>query len=309
MPQHDLERLRAIAAHQAGVVSRRQAHGVGSSDHAIRSRVASGAWGRAGRAVVLHDLTLNGDLKQAWTLMFNIADSAVISGPLAARLSGWPMQGSRLIVADAGHHRVGLPGVSVLRRSEPAQIPMTDGLRLAPRHDALVDTLILSPLREAESLIDHALQHRWLDAHTFAHWVEQRSGQGRKGTSRLRHIDRRISSGSRSEAEQLMGKLLRRDRGNWIANYAVLDQQGRTLAEIDFADPVLKIAIEVDGRAFHSDRQSFERDRERQNMLVLRGWVVLRFTWERLVHDPDGVIAEVRAAVMARKVHYGDREA
>jgi very-short-patch-repair endonuclease len=97
-----------------------------------------------------------------------------------------------------------------------------------------------------------------------------------------------------------MGALLRRTRGNWIANYAVRDEHGRVLAEIDFADPHLMIAVEVDGRAFHSDRRSFERDRKRQNMLTLRGWTVLRFTWERIVSDPAAVMAEVIAATSAR---------
>jgi very-short-patch-repair endonuclease len=301
MPHQDLERLRMLAEDQAGVVSRSQAHDAGFSDHAIRTRIASGVWGRAGRALLIHQLAIGGDPRQAWTLMFNIAESAVISGPLAARLGEWPLPGTRLIVADAGHHRVGLPGVTVVRRSTLSQVRAMNGLRLAPRRDALLDTLTVCPLREAEELIDRALQCRWLDAPTFARWVEQRSGHGKKGAARLRHIDSRVSSGSRSEAEQRMAALLKRTGGTWIANYAVRDEQGRTLAEIDFADPVLKIAIEVDGRAFHSDRRSFERDRERQNMLVLRGWVILRFTWERLINDPEGVIAEVVTAVITQR--------
>ena len=177
-----------------------------------------------------------------------------------------------------------------------------NGLRLAPRRDALLDTLTVCPLREAEELIDRALQLHWLDAPTFTRWVEQRSGHGKKGASRLRHIESRVSSGSRSEAEQRMASLLRRAGGHWVANYAVRDDTGRILAEIDFADPHLKIAIEVDGRAFHSDGRSFERDRQRQNMISLKGWLILRFTWERLVNDPEGVIAEVAAAVMARRM-------
>ena len=98
-----------------------------------------------------------------------------------------------------------------------------------------------------------------------------------------------------------MGRLLARTAGNWICNYPVLGERGQVVAEIDFADPELKIAIEVDGRAFHSDRRSFERDRERQNMLVIRGWIVLRFTWERLLNDPEGVVAEINAAIDSRK--------
>ena len=97
-----------------------------------------------------------------------------------------------------------------------------------------------------------------------------------------------------------MGHLLARTSGNWVPNYAVRDERGQIVAEIDFADPELKIAIEVDGRAFHSDRRSFERDRKRQNMLVTRGWIVLRFTWERLVNDPEGVLAEVAAVLASR---------
>jgi hypothetical protein len=177
-----------------------------------------------------------------------------------------------------------------------------NGLRLVPKRDALLDTLITCPLREAEDLIDHALQRRLLDAPTFARWVEQRLSQGRKGASRLRHIASRVSSGSRSQAEQRMGSLLSRTGGRWIANYALRDDSGRILAEIDFADPLLKIAIEVDGRAFHSDGRSFERDRERQNVISLKGWLILRFTWERLVNDAEAVIAEVASAVMARRM-------
>jgi very-short-patch-repair endonuclease len=177
-----------------------------------------------------------------------------------------------------------------------------NGLRLAPRRDALLDTLTICPLREAEELIDRALQLRWLDAPTFARWVKQRLGHGKKGASRLKHIVSRVSSGSRSEAEHRMAALLKRVGGNWIANYAVRDDNGRIQAEIDFAHLELKIAIEVDGRAFHSDGRAFERDRERQNMISLKGWLILRFTWERLVHDPEGVIAEVAAAVMAQRM-------
>ncbi|MFM1965234.1 MAG: hypothetical protein RL134_959 [Actinomycetota bacterium] len=167
---------------------------------------------------------------------------------------------------------------------------------LAPLIDALADTLTRRSEREARDLTDQALQRRWIDAKVMEETVNSRSGRGRKGSTRLRALLDRASTGSRSEAEQRMGALLSRTSGNWIANYAVRDEQGRVLAEIDFADPDLMIAIEVDGRAFHSDRRSFERDRERQNMLTLRGWVVLRFTWERIVRDPHGVIAEIRAA-------------
>ena len=53
---------------------------------------------------------------------------------------------------------------------------------------------------------------------------------------------------------------------------------GRWLARVDLAFPELKIAIEYDGREFHTKENAFVRDRQRQNDLVSAGWIVLRFT-------------------------------
>jgi len=45
---------------------------------------------------------------------------------------------------------------------------------------------------------------------------------------------------------------------------------------------------------------AFERDRERQNVLTLQGWLVLRFTWEQITQRPGEVLAAVLAAVAQR---------
>ena len=98
-----------------------------------------------------------------------------------------------------------------------------------------------------------------------------------------------------------MSLLLRRSGvGPWVPNFPLRDADGRVLAEIDFAHVGLRIAIEVDGRAFHSDRTSFERDRWRQNVLTVGGWLVLRFTWEQITQRPHEVIAIIQAAIAQR---------
>lgn len=65
---------------------------------------------------------------------------------------------------------------------------------------------------------------------------------------------------------------------------------------IDVAFLTRRLAIEVDGWAWHSDVDRFAHDR-RQNALVLTGWTVLRFTWHDLTSRPQTVIAQIRAAV------------
>ncbi|NED67277.1 DUF559 domain-containing protein, partial [Streptomyces sp. SID10244] len=66
---------------------------------------------------------------------------------------------------------------------------------------------------------------------------------------------------------------------------------------LDLAIPEHKIAIEIDGFAYHSDAEAFQHDRERQNDLIANGWTVLRFTWHDLTTRPQWVLAQIRAAI------------
>jgi very-short-patch-repair endonuclease len=63
-------------------------------------------------------------------------------------------------------------------------------------------------------------------------------------------------------------------------------------------DQGARIAIEIDGWAWHTDVQRFRTDRRKGNALVRAGWTVLRFTWHDLTNRPDYVISEIRAALL-----------
>ena len=75
---------------------------------------------------------------------------------------------------------------------------------------------------------------------------------------------------------------------------------GRFIAEVDLAYPGLRVAIELDGMV-HLQSDVRERDLTKQNDLVLAGWVVLRFTYERYRRRPEQVVAEIRAAIAAAR--------
>jgi len=48
---------------------------------------------------------------------------------------------------------------------------------------------------------------------------------------------------------------------------------------LDIAIPAARLAIEVDGWQWHGKhKRDFARDRERQNLLTLHGWRILRFS-------------------------------
>lgn len=67
---------------------------------------------------------------------------------------------------------------------------------------------------------------------------------------------------------------------------------------IDIAFVERKIAVEVDGWAFHGKhRSAHAKDRERQNLLVLEGWRVLRFTAGQIYGDLPSVLAMIQGVL------------
>jgi very-short-patch-repair endonuclease len=68
---------------------------------------------------------------------------------------------------------------------------------------------------------------------------------------------------------------------------------------VDLAFPERKVAVEVDGWAWHVDPERFRTDRRKQNALVGEGWNPLRFTWHDLVGQPARVVAEIAGTLAA----------
>jgi hypothetical protein len=301
----DLARLQEIAATRGGVVSMADLNACSISAKAVRHRINEGSWHRVGGAVVLtpkHTVAATwSDTALSWILHLTFGPQVHISGTLALRRSHWhlPCQSHIVVVGSKPYRR--LSGVTVLRRPHTDFLPHPHGPQFVTAREALVDCLTVLPPASAADLLDAALQKRYVRAETLADDLTARLGRGRLNAAGLRHLIARATSGSRSEAEQRMARLLERSgTGPWVPNHPLLGADGRVVAEVDFAHLGLRIAIEVDGRAFHSDRRAFERDRWRQNVLTVDGWLVLRFTWQQIVERPGEVIAVIRAAVARR---------
>ena len=92
-------------------------------------------------------------------------------------------------------------------------------------------------------------------------------------------------------------------RSGWHANHSVRVPVAKKagfshrLARIDFAWPDCRLALEVDGKAFHTSDAAFERDRDRRNDLQLGGWTVVHATWKSLTDDPRAVAGMVQATL------------
>lgn len=139
--------------------------------------------------------------------------------------------------------------------------------------------------------MDGALQR---DTRLTDLWKAHLRNKGRYGSPAARRLLQAADDGAQSEAERILLRLLRTGGlTGWKANFPVNGYR------IDVAFLVEKVAVEVDGFAFHSDPDAFHNDRVRQNSIALQGWQVLRFTWLDLTEYPERVLATIRSALSA----------
>jgi very-short-patch-repair endonuclease len=63
---------------------------------------------------------------------------------------------------------------------------------------------------------------------------------------------------------------------------------------IDFADIHTLVGIEIDGRAYHSDKETFTNDRLRQRRLEVTGWRIIRFSADEIINDVEHCVYQLR---------------
>lgn len=102
----------------------------------------------------------------------------------------------------------------------------------------------------------------------------------------------RIMRDARSEAANPFESVLRAIAAD-VPGLSVEPQLGirtpRSHARPDLVDRDLGIVLEADSFEWHGDRAALRKDARRYNLLVVDGWLVLRFAWEDVMLDPDYV--------------------
>ena len=130
-----------------------------------------------------------------------------------------------------------------------------------------------------------------------AHMAARRTRPGRASLERLLQL---VEQGCESELEIWGVREVLTGPG-----MPVFVQQHRVVlpggsARLDAAVPDLKVAVEMDGAAFHGSAEDRERDIRRDVALAALGWVVLRFSYRRLTREPEACRREILAVCRAR---------
>ena len=151
----------------------------------------------------------------------------------------------------------------------------------------VLDTAVELP--DGSAFLDRALQRHVAFPAVYDAYCR---AVGCVGSARMATLLAACADRADSAAERLLNRLLRHAGiGGWVAAYAA----GPYLIDVAFV--AVRIAVEVDGWAWHADVDRFRADRRKGNALLGAGWTVLRFTWHDLDRRPAACVAEIRAAL------------
>jgi very-short-patch-repair endonuclease len=273
-----------------GVITLAQAEQFGMSRHAVNRRARAGRWRRCSPGVYFVDDRPFTDAARVRAAVWGYGVDAAASGMAAAwwhGLTHFPPEVVEVTVPRASHHPH-RADVRMRRRDlTRADVVEREGLRVTEISLTVIEAA--ARIRSGAALMDSALQ-RHVELREL--WRAHLRNKGRHGSPAARRLLQAASDGARSEAERLLVKLLREaDIAGWRTNYPVGS------FKVDVAFPEQRVAIEVDGWAFHSDSEAFVKDRNRQNIIALLGWKILRFTWWDLTQYPHRVIGEIKLAI------------
>jgi very-short-patch-repair endonuclease len=227
-----------------------------------------------------------------------LPEGAAIGGHSAAAWHGAPFAGIAdpvTVIGPADLEWKGPRGVRVHRSQTPVDVvrdaddvPVTSPLRTA------WDVAALEPLGRAVAALDAMLRASTITFSELTRLVE--AGTGRWGVARARRAVGMTDARAESAPESLVRVALALAGLSPVPQHEVRSG-GRFVARVDLGFPEQRLAVEYEG-AHHFEDGQIARDDERYARLREAGWTVIRLSAADL-RDLDGVVARVRAALMA----------
>lgn len=290
--------IAGLAGRQHGVVTRPQLLRAGVSANAIDHRVKARWLRPIHRGVYVID-PMAGAHTRAMAAVLAAGPGAVLSHRSAAvewRLI--PDLGGAVTVEvtvphgrDGGRHRPRIRAhrVSSLASDEVAKL---NGMAITSASRTLLDIASIVRYREVEQAVARA-ESQGLTSHAKLMALLARHPRW-PGRGALRAILGEESGPAltRSKAEERFLALVRKAR--MPEPEVNVKTQGY---EVDFYWRENRLVVEIDGRAYHSSARSFQRDRDRDGVLVAAGLRVMRVTWYQVVNEPEVLLVRLAQAL------------
>ena len=160
----------------------------------------------------------------------------------------------------------------------------------------LVDCLRLPDSRAATAVADSALRSGYSRERMLSLARDLRG----PGSAPARRIAAAADHRAANPFESALRAIALDVAGLEVTPQVSLRHGRRFLGRPDLVDERLGIVLEADSFEWHGGRQALARDARRYNLMVIHGWLVLRFSWEDVMFRPHEVRAVLEAAVAGR---------
>jgi predicted transcriptional regulator of viral defense system len=285
-----------VAEAQHTVISLTQLNALGLGKAAVSKRAAAGRLRRIHQGVyaVGHArLTLRGHWMAA---VLAYGQAARLSHRSAAAL--WNLRADNRPKTDVSvpsRSARSRPGIDVHRTTTLTASDCTtvDGIPCTTVARTLLDLAEVVPRRQVERAVEQAEFLRLFDLRAVEDVLAR--ANGRPGAAVLRSVlvDLEEPGLTASETEERFLALCRASALDTPEVNADLFVDGGPPITVDFLWRQQRLAVETDAFGTHGARQSFERDRIRDQRLRLAGYDPVRFTRRQIVRDPQRVAATV----------------
>lgn len=155
----------------------------------------------------------------------------------------------------------------------------------------LLDCMRLPHFAEALSVADSALRHGYSHRRMLA---LARDARG-PGSRRAREVAALADGRSANPFESSLRAIALRVPGLSVTPQLRLGER-----LVDLGDENLRLLLEADSFEWHGRRAALDRDCRRYNGFVVEGWLVLKFSWEWVMFEPEDVERVLRAATQVR---------
>lgn len=157
------------------------------------------------------------------------------------------------------------------------------------------------PFDEALSVADSALR-AGVSSSTLRRIAEEAQGPG---SGQMRRVAGAASREVANPFESCLHALALQVDGLSVRPQVTISESG-IVARPDFVDEKLRLVLEADSFEWHGGRAQLSADARRYDLLVVNGWLVLRFSYEHVMTQPDFVLRVLASAVeLARALNEG----
>lgn len=297
--------INELAAAQHGVITRRQLLACGLGSHRVRSRVLSGQLRPIHRGVYLVG-PVPGHFAREMAAVLACGPGVVVSHRSAGSM--WEMvppsePTTPVELTTPSRNPCRRPGIVVYRprRMYGDDVTRLDDVPVTTPVRTMLDLAAVLSTRELEQALATAERAELLSRADMAEVLARM--RRHPGSDALRAlIAGEVSPAmTRSEAEERFLHLLRK------AQLAPPETNVRVYGfELDFFWRAERVAVEVDGFAYHGSATRFENDRRRDALLAARGIQVVRITWRQLTSEPEAVLVRLAQTLLRAELRATD---